>query len=132
VGRRESPALRALIAATALACVAAVLLAPFKLCLFAILLRIPCPGCGMTRALLATLRGDFHQAFALNPLALVVAPWTSAAVVRHAIAYVRTGDAWRVPATPRGEQLAASALLVLLVLLWGARFAGYFGGPVPV
>lgn len=32
------------------------------------LFGIACPGCGMSRALLAALRGDFVSAFALHPL----------------------------------------------------------------
>lgn len=32
-------------------------------CLFQSLFHVPCPGCGMRRALLAALRGDFLSAF---------------------------------------------------------------------
>jgi hypothetical protein len=28
---------------------------------------IPCPGCGMTRAMLSITKGDFHGAFGYNP-----------------------------------------------------------------
>ena len=37
-------------------------------CLFLAFLHIPCPGCGMTRALLAALQLDFASAFALHPM----------------------------------------------------------------
>ena len=37
-------------------------------CVFLHFLGIPCPGCGMTRALLALLRLDFAAAFAYHPL----------------------------------------------------------------
>ena len=37
-------------------------------CVFLYFLGIPCPGCGMTRALRAVLRLDFAGAFAYNPL----------------------------------------------------------------
>lgn len=37
-------------------------------CLFTCALGIPCPGCGMTRALLAALRLDLAAAFALHPM----------------------------------------------------------------
>lgn len=33
-----------------------------------------CPGCGITRALHALLHGQWAQAFAYNPLAILVAP----------------------------------------------------------
>ena len=37
-------------------------------CLFLTYLGVPCPGCGMTRALLAALRLDFAAAFAFHPM----------------------------------------------------------------
>lgn len=37
-------------------------------CIFLYLWKIPCPGCGMTRAILALLRLDFAAAFSWNPL----------------------------------------------------------------
>ena len=37
-------------------------------CLFTYVLGIPCPGCGMTRALLAALRPDFAAAFSHHPM----------------------------------------------------------------
>lgn len=35
-------------------------------CVFKVLFGIPCPGCGMTRALFALLRGDLAAAFKYN------------------------------------------------------------------
>lgn len=41
----------------------------FKLpCLFQHFLGIPCPGCGMTRAVLAALRLDFAEAFSYHAM----------------------------------------------------------------
>ena len=37
-------------------------------CLFKHFLSIPCPGCGMTRALLSVLRFDFAAAFQYHPM----------------------------------------------------------------
>lgn len=37
-------------------------------CVFLHLLHIPCPGCGMTRALICLLRLDFSGAWRYNPL----------------------------------------------------------------
>lgn len=37
-------------------------------CIFQSFFDIPCPGCGMTRALLAALRLDFKQAFSYHPM----------------------------------------------------------------
>ena len=36
-------------------------------CPFKALTGIPCPGCGMTRAILSITKGDFHGAFSYNP-----------------------------------------------------------------
>jgi hypothetical protein len=36
-------------------------------CPFKALTGIPCPGCGMTRALISMTKGDFHAAFRHNP-----------------------------------------------------------------
>ena len=37
-------------------------------CIIKEVLHIPCPGCGMTRAIFSALRFDFVQAFAYHPL----------------------------------------------------------------
>lgn len=37
-------------------------------CMLRTLTGIPCPGCGMTRAVLSALHGDFGAAFAYHPL----------------------------------------------------------------
>lgn len=41
-------------------------------CVFLYFLGIPCPGCGMTRALLALLRLDLAAAFSYHPLIFVM------------------------------------------------------------
>ena len=43
-------------------------------CLSKTLLGIECWGCGMTRAVLACLQGDFDAAWAYNPRYVVVVP----------------------------------------------------------
>lgn len=51
-------------------CIAAALLYFYK-CPFDYFVGIPCPGCGMTRALFALARLDFAQAFSFHPLVLI-------------------------------------------------------------
>jgi Protein of unknown function (DUF2752) len=53
-------------------------------------LHILCPGCGMTRALAALLRGRIHEALDWNPLAVACMPF---ALVFLAKCYVRAVDA---------------------------------------
>jgi len=43
-------------------------------CPFALVVRQPCPGCGLTRATLAAMHGDFHASFHHHPLAIVMVP----------------------------------------------------------
>lgn len=45
----------------------------WKGCLFKMLLHVPCPSCGATRAVMAVFRGDVAGAFCLNPLGLLLA-----------------------------------------------------------
>jgi hypothetical protein len=108
-----------------------VLLAPVKLCLVAILFHAPCPGCGMTRAALALLRGDFARAYALHPLSFVLVPFLGAIIARQIARYVQTGSAWSDP-LPRWIEPVAAGLMVLLLGVWAARLCGFLGGPVSV
>ena len=102
------------------------------------MLGFPCPGCGLTRATLALVHGDFAGALHLHPLVFVLAPLFSCALGKALFDYVRgpRTEPQRplVPAwwTGRPGIVLASALLVLVVGVWALRFAGYFGGPVPV
>lgn len=44
------------------------------ICLIKRFLGIPCPGCGLTRAVISLCHGDISSAIKLNPLVLIVAP----------------------------------------------------------
>jgi hypothetical protein len=108
----------------------AVLLSPVKLCFMANALHVPCPGCGMTRATLALLRGDLALALALHPLSPVIAPVTIGLFVTQALSYVRTGEPFGTRRVPRTLERLAAFLVMLLFGVWLARFFGCFGGPV--
>ncbi len=41
-------------------------------CLFLLLFKLPCPTCGMTRAMLSLIRMDLQGYFTYNPMALPV------------------------------------------------------------
>ena len=96
---------------------------------------MPCPGCGLTRATLALLRGDLRAAVGLHPLSPLVVPLLAAVFGKALFDYVRGA-----PPTPpasawwagRTSVWLASALLALLLGVWLARFAGCLGGPVAV
>lgn len=46
-----------------------------SICPFAILTGLPCPACGLTRAGLCLLTGQFQQAWTLNPCIFLVVPY---------------------------------------------------------
>jgi hypothetical protein len=107
------------------------------MCPTALFFDVPCPGCGLTRATLALLRGDIGAALHFHPLVFVLTPLAAYAFGTTLLDYVRGGTAgpaarWLKWFGARARYAAACALLVALLGVWGARFAGYFGGPAPV
>lgn len=107
------------------------------MCPTALFLGVPCPGCGLTRATLALLSGDFAAALHFHPLVFVLAPLFIYALASSLVDYVRGGPSGapsRLAAwfSARARYGAAVGLLVVTLGVWGARFAGYFGGPVPI
>ena len=105
------------------------------LCPMAGVLGIPCPGCGLTRATLALVRGDLSSAFHFHPLVFVISPMFVWLSVSAALGYVR-GPRPRPNLKPwlatRTATVLLSLLLVATFAVWLARFGGYFGGPAPV
>ena len=108
----------------------------FPLCPLASGFGIPCPGCGLTRATLSLLHGDVRTALHFHPLVWLLAP-LFAGFMGVALLELLRDPARPLQSPPfrwhgRGTNIAAWCLLVLVVGVWLARFAGYFGGPVPV
>lgn len=90
------------------------------LCPVAALTGTACPGCGMTRAVVALARGDLSAAWRWHPLAPLVAGYAAGTAIhwrRHRRAYVRGHFA-----VPHAAVLAT--LAVALVSVWVARLAG--------
>jgi hypothetical protein len=98
-------------------------------CPLAALYHIPCPGCGMTRAIALLATGHVRDSFRMNALAAPVL----AVSVALAIA---TFSQDRPAAEARLRfRLAITATIVTYgaaVALWILRWFGLFGGPVPV
>jgi hypothetical protein len=126
---------RSLVVASFAGMFAGIVLFRLPFCPMASVLGVPCPGCGLTRATLALAHGDLLHALELHPLVLVLAPLFIWAMTSAALGYVRG------PRDPRPVRLwlasrtvtALASLLMLATLgVWGARFLGYFGGPVQV
>lgn len=114
-----------------------VLRSRLPLCPMAAVLGVPCPGCGLTRATIALLHGDLPQALHLHPLVLVLAPIFVWAISSATVGYVRGPERSARPkpapwlASPVATALAFT-LMAATLGVWGVRFLGYLGGPVPV
>ncbi len=94
-------------------------------------LHVPCPTCGMTRATLCLCTLDFAGAARLHPLVFVTLPVLALASALEAHGYVQYAR-WGTVARHRGVSRALTALLVVLLALWIARFFGALGGPAPI
>jgi hypothetical protein len=100
-----------------------------SVCPWALVLRAPCPGCGMTRAALALAHGDIALAQTMNPSALLTVPIAAGLVAFFALSYLYDG---RLRANARLPRALAVGTIVVLNAVWIARAFGAFGGPVPV
>jgi hypothetical protein len=84
-------------------------------CIFRRFTGLACPGCGMTRAAFHALNGRLGQAFAMNPLGMVLLPVALAALVPEVMNWVRL--------RPRGWSLRpgrrlAGAIAVAVIVFW--------------
>jgi hypothetical protein len=110
-----------------------VLTAPWMppLCPTRLLLHVPCPSCGLTRAAGCLLRADLAGATRMHPLWVLVFPYLGAVLGLEAARYLKTGAFGGVLAQPLVQRVGV-VLLIALVVVWLARWLGAFGGPVPV
>ncbi len=124
---------RAAVALLLVGAMAAFVFLEGPLCPLARFAHLPCPGCGLTRASLALLRGDLSTALSLHPLAPLVTPVVGVAMGAQLFSYVRTGTLFelhgKLARWANGLLLTTAAAMFCL---WIARFFGAFGGPVPV
>lgn len=71
-----------LVGGTALVLFAFIIMGNDQLCIIHNITGLPCPGCGMTRAYLALLRGDLAGAFYYHPLFWMV-PFGAVVLIFH-------------------------------------------------
>ncbi|MEY3895995.1 MAG: hypothetical protein RLZZ214_1515 [Verrucomicrobiota bacterium] len=57
-------------------------------CLFHNFTGLSCPGCGMTRAVHATLHGRFGEAFRFNPVGMILLPVAAVGVALEILSWV--------------------------------------------
>ena len=125
---------RAVLALLALGLAGVVLGTGALRCPTAMLLHLPCPACGTTRAARLLLTGDVAGAFRMHPVAPIVIVVFGTMAIR-ALALV-----WREGHSRRLFEGRLGGLVVWLVVLstglelvlWTLRWFGMFGGPVPV
>ncbi|MFO0696751.1 MAG: DUF2752 domain-containing protein [Polyangiales bacterium] len=94
------------------------------ICPTKLLFGVPCPGCGLTRAMIAIAKGDFAAMARHHPLAPLVLGF---------LLYALATAAWdraspREPARAPGTR-AWAALVLVLVGVWVVRLSGGLGGP---
>ncbi len=98
---------------------------PIDLCLLKRVAGVPCPTCGLTRAICHALRGDFAASLSLHPAGLI------------ALSILIGWGAWAAAEAWRGQPLwdntrrsivrvAASAAAAVTVAAWIATMAARF------
>ncbi len=96
------------------------------LCPFRLATHLPCPGCGMTRAMLALCHADLRTALVAHPLSPFLAVALGVWWVNNLLA---------ASGRPRLVTLPASAgrlwwvALAIALALWVARLAGWLPAP---
>lgn len=116
---------------SALACVLVLFdVIPWR-CPIAALAGIPCPTCGVTRAVGAAMHADMRTAFHLHPLWPIIVLVVGAMVVAEVAAFIQSGGFHDYVGRSVLHR-AGLGLSVLLFLLWVIRFLGAFGGPAPI
>jgi len=90
----------------------------FSWCLFYRLSGMPCPGCGMTRALAALFHGEWREVLRLHPWAPAVVAQVAGAWLLWGVALVKGNFA--LPRWLRFENVGL-ANAAILCLLWIGR-----------
>lgn len=92
--------------------VSGIILLVFYHCPFLYFFGIPCPGCGMTRALIAASRLDFKEAFYYHPLFLVVI---------IAAVYMLLKLTGRVSVSKKAENNLLKGICILFIIVYIIR-----------
>ena len=132
------PLSRRMLRASGVAAVWALAILPvatgWQRCAIATLLHRPCPGCGMTRAILLLADGRVEESLRMHALAVPVLLMG----VLFMLSTVWTTLTIGTPLTLYRGRLGRVTLAGMVIVygaafaLWGARCFGLFGGPVAV
>lgn len=84
-------------------------------CVFRLITKLKCPGCGMTTVCLSLLRLDFSAAWRANPAIVALSPLGAVVAADMAARYVKTGTR-----RPDGFCNAAMIFMSAVLLIFGA------------
>ncbi len=103
-------------------------------CALATLCHLPCPGCGMTRAIKLLAAGKVGASLRMHLLAVPVLFAGTLLVLATVWTTLAVGSPIRLHRSRLGQGAIGAALVVYAAafVLWILRFFGHFGGPVPV
>lgn len=87
-------------------------------CLFHKLTGLDCPGCGMTRGTYALLHGRFAEAFAFNPVGMILLPLAMIALGIEVLGWVR-GKPMPFRIVP--GRWGATVVAVVVIVFWIVR-----------
>jgi hypothetical protein len=99
-----------------------------SLCGFHNLTGLPCPGCGITRAVVCLAHGRILEAVVYHPLSPLVFAALVFVTVSRLVEMARPGWGMR-PLPPRLLAAGAWVLLVLLGAVWVLRLTGQLPAP---
>jgi hypothetical protein len=91
---------------------------------------LPCPSCGMTRALFAAANGRFKEAFAFHPLGLLLFVFGIALSLVFALEAVMNRKLLTYDG--RVVRILLILFLALMLLLWVVRLCIIFGLRLPI
>lgn len=83
-------------------------------CVFQRITGFYCPGCGISRMLLALSELDFYRAFRYNPGVAVISPLLMFYIITRTVYYVRG-----LPYTVSKRESRLWILLMILIMLYG-------------
>ena len=97
-----------------------------SLCVVKNTVGLPCPGCGLSRATLAMLTGDWSAMWAYHPLAPIISPL----VIGFVVFGLSRALGFRQCAIPLPKSLPLFWWILgsTILVLWLGRLLGYFGG----
>ncbi len=87
-------------------------------CVFRKLTGLDCPGCGMTRGTYALLHGRVGEAFAFNPVGMILLPLAMVALSIEVMGWVRGKP---MPFRLNPGRWGAIIVAVVLIVFWIVR-----------